>query len=72
MALRVRRLFAMERDNAMAAADRIRRTVVRVGRGNVDTELGDDAAELVTAYAALKTFILALDPDAEVPDLPES
>lgn len=71
MTRRVRRLFAMERDNALAAAERIRRSIQAVGRSNIDTELGDDAAELITAYAALKAFILTLDPDAEVPDLTE-
>lgn len=71
MAQRVRRLFALERDTALVTAERIRRTVQGVGRSNINTELGDDAAELTAAYAALKTFILALDPDAEVPDLPE-
>ena len=69
--IRIRRLLVNERDSAMATADRICRTVTGVGRADLDTDLGADAADLVTVYAALKTFILTLDPDAEVPDLPE-
>jgi hypothetical protein len=36
----------------------------------VEAELGDEAADLANDYAALKAFILAVDPDADVPDLP--
>jgi hypothetical protein len=71
MATRVRRLFAQERDSALATAERIRRTVQSVGRSDIDAALGADASELTAAYVALKAFILTLDPDAEVPDLPE-
>jgi hypothetical protein len=68
--LRIRRLLIQERDSALHTAERIRRTLELVGRGNVEAELGDEAADLANDYAALKAFILAVDPDADVPDLP--
>ena len=68
--LRIRRLFNGELSSARTTAERIRRSVESVGRAAVDADLGSDAADLVAAYVALKAFILVLDPDAEVPDLP--
>jgi hypothetical protein len=69
--LRVRRLLSGERDSALVVAERICRAITAVGRAEVDADLGDEAANLVTAYAALQTFIQALDPALVVPNLPD-
>lgn len=67
----IRRFFTVELVHAEVTATRIREMVTGAGRVAVDGELDTEAADLVAAYSALKTFILALNPSAVVPDLPE-
>lgn len=66
---RVRRMFSDHLEQAKLSAEQIRLLVSRSGLQALQAELGDDGAQLVPTYNALKTCILALDPDAEVPDL---
>lgn len=67
----VRRMMTTHRDASLVVAQRIGRIVQRVGRTEVDASLGDEAADLVAAYEALRSFVLAIDPTADFPNLPE-
>jgi hypothetical protein len=62
-------LLLQDLEHSKTAATRIRATVQRHGSAAVVSALGDDGADLVVTYGALKTYILALDPTADVPDL---
>lgn len=67
----VRMLLVRDLEASKRTADRIYRTVTQGGgKGPVKGALGADGNDLDTIYAALKTYILALDPTADVPDLP--
>ena len=66
---KVRRLFWQALSRCQGAATAIKTISDEEGKSALETALGDDGAELDTAYAALKTLILALDPEAEVADL---
>jgi hypothetical protein len=63
-----RQLFHLRR-LGVQTAKRIHADVLAGGKAQLEAELEGDAAELEAAHAALKTFLLALDPSAEVPDL---
>jgi hypothetical protein len=66
---RIRTMFCRDLAASLVAAQKLRQAVARHGKSAIETALGADGAELDTAYAALKTYILTLDPTADVPDL---
>lgn len=67
---RIRFHFLRDLEASKAFAARIHKRVTKQGRAAVEAALGADGAELGPCYAALKTYILALEPGATVPDLP--
>lgn len=68
-AVRVRRQFGQATASITQALNQIKRLSDTVGNAELVTALGDDGADLATTYAAFKTFLLTVDPDANVEDL---
>jgi len=68
-ATRVRRQFGQAAAGVQQALNQIKRLSDTVGNAELVTALGDDGDDLATTYAAFKTFLLSVDPDANVEDL---
>jgi phage gp29-like protein len=70
-ATRIRRLIQQHRDATIVTAQRIHAMVRQAGRADLEAHMGEEFVELVTAYESMRAFILAVDPNAEYPSLPE-
>jgi len=62
-------MFCRDLEASLVAARRVRELVARHGRAPIESALGAEGSDLGETYSALRTYILALDPTADVPDL---
>lgn len=66
---RLRMIFCRDLESSMVTLRRVQQIVKKHGRTEVEAALGEDGSTLLATYEALKTYILSLDPSADVPDL---